>query len=188
MRQNPLRHPSIQAASLLLRRGKHKERAGPPEAPPLWAAFSCLGNALQGRSRSDARCLIEGSQSTIGWEMTEEDSESVATDSQTEEDSDLPVIQLCGLVEELRYRHRGPLRPQRQPANHPGRAWDTAHYGGEGTSLPGYSCFCLLLSWPATEGARTRWRGKGVRWPCKDQRGFGLVCPWCPAAALPSAS
>ncbi|MEJ1276169.1 coiled-coil domain containing 113 [Cricetulus griseus] len=94
--------------------------------------------------------------------MTEEDSESVATDSQTEEDSDLPVIQLCGLVEELRYRHRGPLRPQRQPANHPGRAWDTAHYGGEGTSLPGYSCFCLLLSWPATEGARTRWRGKGV--------------------------
>ncbi|ERE79156.1 coiled-coil domain-containing protein 113 [Cricetulus griseus] len=35
--------------------------------------------------------------------MTEEDSESVATDSQTEEDSDLPVIQLCGLVEELSY-------------------------------------------------------------------------------------
>lgn len=52
--------------------------------------------------------------------MAEEDSESAATDSQTEEDGELPVIQLCGLVEELRYRHRGPLRPQRQPANHPG--------------------------------------------------------------------
>ncbi|XP_055477327.1 coiled-coil domain-containing protein 113 isoform X1 [Psammomys obesus] len=35
--------------------------------------------------------------------MTEEDSESVATDSQAEEESELPVIQLCGLVEELSY-------------------------------------------------------------------------------------
>nr|XP_040135301.1 coiled-coil domain-containing protein 113 isoform X2 [Ictidomys tridecemlineatus] len=35
--------------------------------------------------------------------MTDEDSESVHTDSQTGEDSELPVIQLCGLVEELRY-------------------------------------------------------------------------------------
>ncbi|XP_051025311.1 coiled-coil domain-containing protein 113 [Acomys russatus] len=35
--------------------------------------------------------------------MTEEDTESVATESQTEEDGELPVIQLCGLVEELSY-------------------------------------------------------------------------------------
>ncbi|XP_008833081.1 coiled-coil domain-containing protein 113 isoform X1 [Nannospalax galili] len=35
--------------------------------------------------------------------MTEEDSESVATDSQVEEEGVLPVIQLCGLVEELSY-------------------------------------------------------------------------------------
>ncbi|XP_040135302.1 cilia- and flagella-associated protein 263 isoform X2 [Ictidomys tridecemlineatus] len=35
--------------------------------------------------------------------MTDEDSESVHTDSQTGEDSELPVIQLCGLVEELSY-------------------------------------------------------------------------------------
>ncbi|OBS75254.1 hypothetical protein A6R68_14251 [Neotoma lepida] len=35
--------------------------------------------------------------------MAEEDSDSVATDSQTEEDGELPVIQLCGLVEELSY-------------------------------------------------------------------------------------
>ncbi|XP_036044204.1 coiled-coil domain-containing protein 113 isoform X3 [Onychomys torridus] len=35
--------------------------------------------------------------------MAEEESESTATDSQTEESSELPVIQLCGLVEELSY-------------------------------------------------------------------------------------
>ncbi|KAH0501648.1 Coiled-coil domain-containing protein 113 [Microtus ochrogaster] len=52
--------------------------------------------------------------------MSEEDSDNAVTDSQNEEDGELPVIQLCGLVEELRYRHRGPLRPQLQPADHPG--------------------------------------------------------------------
>lgn len=52
--------------------------------------------------------------------MSEEDSDNAVTDSQTEEDGELPVIQLCGLVEELRYRHRGPLRPQLQHADHPG--------------------------------------------------------------------
>lgn len=41
-----------------------------------------------------------------GAAMTEEDSESVHTDSQTGEDTELPVIQLCGLVEELRYPTR----------------------------------------------------------------------------------
>lgn len=35
--------------------------------------------------------------------MSEEDSDNAATDSQTEEDGELPVIQLCGLVEELSY-------------------------------------------------------------------------------------
>lgn len=35
--------------------------------------------------------------------MTEEDSDSVYTDSQTGEERELPVMQLCGLVEELRY-------------------------------------------------------------------------------------
>ncbi|XP_059120588.1 coiled-coil domain-containing protein 113 isoform X2 [Peromyscus eremicus] len=35
--------------------------------------------------------------------MAEEESESTATDSQTEESGELPVIQLCGLVEELSY-------------------------------------------------------------------------------------
>ncbi|XP_075834036.1 cilia- and flagella-associated protein 263 isoform X3 [Microtus pennsylvanicus] len=35
--------------------------------------------------------------------MSEEDSDNAATDSQTEEESELPVIQLCGLVEELSY-------------------------------------------------------------------------------------
>ncbi|KAL1784737.1 coiled-coil domain-containing protein 113 [Sigmodon hispidus] len=35
--------------------------------------------------------------------MSEEDSDSAVTDSQTEEDGELPVIQLCGLVEELSY-------------------------------------------------------------------------------------
>ena len=35
--------------------------------------------------------------------MSEEDSDSVITDSQAEEEGELPVIQLCGLVEELRY-------------------------------------------------------------------------------------
>lgn len=44
--------------------------------------------------------------------MSEEDSDSGITDSQTEEEGELPVIQLCGLVEELRYPHHGPLRPR----------------------------------------------------------------------------
>lgn len=35
--------------------------------------------------------------------MSEEDSDNATTDSQTEEDGELPVIQLCGLVEELSY-------------------------------------------------------------------------------------
>ncbi|XP_057610081.1 coiled-coil domain-containing protein 113 [Chionomys nivalis] len=35
--------------------------------------------------------------------MSEEDSDNAVTDSQTEEDGELPVIQLCGLVEELSY-------------------------------------------------------------------------------------
>ncbi|XP_006531063.1 coiled-coil domain-containing protein 113 isoform X1 [Mus musculus] len=35
--------------------------------------------------------------------MSEEDSDSVITDSQAEEEGELPVIQLCGLVEELSY-------------------------------------------------------------------------------------
>lgn len=35
--------------------------------------------------------------------MSEEDSDSAITDSQTEEEGELPVIQLCGLVEELSY-------------------------------------------------------------------------------------
>ncbi|XP_052023173.1 coiled-coil domain-containing protein 113 [Apodemus sylvaticus] len=35
--------------------------------------------------------------------MSEEDSDSAFTDSQTEEEGELPVIQLCGLVEELSY-------------------------------------------------------------------------------------
>lgn len=35
--------------------------------------------------------------------MSEEDSDSGITDSQTEEEGELPVIQLCGLVEELSY-------------------------------------------------------------------------------------
>lgn len=42
--------------------------------------------------------------------MSEEESDSTVTDSHTEEEGELPVIQLCGLVEELRYRHHGPLR------------------------------------------------------------------------------
>ncbi|XP_004625990.1 coiled-coil domain-containing protein 113 isoform X1 [Octodon degus] len=39
--------------------------------------------------------------------MTEEDSDSVYTDSQTGEERSLPVIQLCGLVEELSYGNSG---------------------------------------------------------------------------------
>ncbi|XP_026645700.1 coiled-coil domain-containing protein 113 isoform X2 [Microtus ochrogaster] len=35
--------------------------------------------------------------------MSEEDSDNAVTDSQIEEDGELPVIQLCGLVEELSY-------------------------------------------------------------------------------------
>ncbi|XP_020020250.2 cilia- and flagella-associated protein 263 [Castor canadensis] len=35
--------------------------------------------------------------------MTEDDADSVATDSQQSEETELPVIQLCGLVEELSY-------------------------------------------------------------------------------------
>lgn len=46
--------------------------------------------------------------------MSEEDSDSAFTDSQAEEEGELPVIQLCGLVEELRYQHSGSLR--RPPA------------------------------------------------------------------------
>ncbi|XP_005388493.1 PREDICTED: coiled-coil domain-containing protein 113 isoform X1 [Chinchilla lanigera] len=39
--------------------------------------------------------------------MTDEDSDSVYTDSQTGEERELPVIQLCGLVEELSYGNSG---------------------------------------------------------------------------------
>nr|XP_023421767.1 coiled-coil domain-containing protein 113 isoform X1 [Cavia porcellus] len=39
--------------------------------------------------------------------MTEEDSDSVYTDSQTGEERELPVMQLCGLVEELSYGNSG---------------------------------------------------------------------------------
>lgn len=49
--------------------------------------------------------------------MSEEDSDSTFTDSQAEE-SELPVIQLCGLVEELRYSHRWPLWPQLPAETH----------------------------------------------------------------------
>jgi hypothetical protein len=60
--------------------------------------------------------------------MTEDDADSVATDSQQSEETELPVIQLCGLVEELRYRpaaapHRGlhpsGLGPGLQHRSHP---------------------------------------------------------------------
>ena len=76
--------------------------------------------------------------------MSEEDSDNAATDSQTEEDGELPVIQLCGLVEELRYRHHGPLRPQLQPAYHPGlrrTPRERSPLREKGTSLPAYPCF-----------------------------------------------
>lgn len=42
--------------------------------------------------------------------MSEEESDGTFTDSHEEEEGELPVIQLCGLVEELRYRHHEPLR------------------------------------------------------------------------------
>lgn len=71
--------------------------------------------------------------------MTEDDSESVATDSQAEEEGELPVIQLCGLVEELRYRHHEPLWPvlyRLQPTGaYAQPRGDLAHYGGEGISF-----------------------------------------------------
>lgn len=35
--------------------------------------------------------------------MTDDDSETSASETQAQDESDLPVFQLCGLVEELRY-------------------------------------------------------------------------------------
>ena len=39
--------------------------------------------------------------------MTDEDSETSASEAQAQDESELPVIQLCGLVEELRYQPAG---------------------------------------------------------------------------------
>lgn len=75
--------------------------------------------------------------------MSEEESDGTFTDSQAEEEGELPVIQLCGLVEELRYRpppwtsavsvvaYR-PLNVYAEPRR------DTSHYNGERI------CVCLV--------------------------------------------
>lgn len=45
----------------------------------------------------------------FGRAMTEEDSEPSVSELQVEEENELSVIQLCGLVEELRYWPAGVL-------------------------------------------------------------------------------
>lgn len=39
--------------------------------------------------------------------MTDEDSETSASEAQAQDENELPIIQLCGLVEELRYQPAG---------------------------------------------------------------------------------
>lgn len=127
--------------------------------------------------------------------MSEEDSDNAATDSQTE-DGELPVIQLCGLVEELRYRHRGPLRPQLQPADHPGLCStprERSPLREEGTSLPACPCFLpnpeltsLSLMEPGQGGGARE--SDSLAKTREDLVTVELrpgVSPWCPAAALP---